>query len=228
MDPELIPIPQPQTKPTRRFLLPLLLTTVVILAAISSLLAYQNLQLQKQIMFLQNPPISPIPPSPAEALAKEGTANWKTYTTATYNFSFSYPPDSKPPYERNSLPDDTNKYIAIDFDSTCFSIEVMPYTTNNSLENFIRYEYYKFKSDKEWLDYDYPAIYGGRMKFGENEMIDTGSGGVLQVHNYFIKISSSLVLGITVSQSTQNGINAGNPNAKQEIDQILSTFTFTE
>ena len=66
MDPELespqIPL-QPKLLSRSEILLrrTLLLTVVVILSGVSSFFIYQNLQLQKQIMFLQNPPISPIP-----------------------------------------------------------------------------------------------------------------------------------------------------------------------
>ncbi len=79
MDQELVSIPQPETKPTRPLILYVLLTAVVIFAAISSFLAYQNLQLQKQITRLtaQAKDVGLVPePIPTEFQ----TANWKTYT----------------------------------------------------------------------------------------------------------------------------------------------------
>jgi len=56
-----------------------------------SLLAYQNMQLQRQIAILQSQPTPT--PLPAEASTKEGdpTANWKTYNYSRFDYSFKLP-----------------------------------------------------------------------------------------------------------------------------------------
>lgn len=77
---------QIQQPPNR---IPLFLAFLALLFLLSSLfLAYQNWQLQKQIKELSKPTPTP---SPAVASAKEGTANWKTYTNEKIGFSFQYP-----------------------------------------------------------------------------------------------------------------------------------------
>jgi hypothetical protein len=60
---------------------------------ISAYLFFQVQSLTKQLAQIQvEVQATPIP-SPTEASAQEGTANWKTYTNTKYGFTFKYPQD---------------------------------------------------------------------------------------------------------------------------------------
>ena len=64
-------------------------SSVIILLAVSGLLAYQNLKLQQQIVTLQTQPTPT--PSLTPTPTTDPTANWKTYTDKNEKISFSYP-----------------------------------------------------------------------------------------------------------------------------------------
>lgn len=80
---------QPQAPVAPKYpLLPVFLTLLFLLSSLY--LAYQNMQLQKQITLLQNapsPPISIIPPTPTT----NPTTDWNIYTDNILKFSFKYP-----------------------------------------------------------------------------------------------------------------------------------------
>lgn len=84
MDPEPVPpqVPQLPKSPLFPLLILLLVTTL--------LLAYQNMQLKKQIVALQIfpiPPISQITPT----TTVDPTENWQTYQDVKSGYSFAYP-----------------------------------------------------------------------------------------------------------------------------------------
>lgn len=78
---------QPITPVTPKKYFPLwpLIILVFLLLGITAFLAYQNLQLQKQIVSFQTQPS----PSPESTI--DPTSNWKTYTNTKYGFSIKYP-----------------------------------------------------------------------------------------------------------------------------------------
>lgn len=84
MDPEPIPTP-PQPKK------PIVLIIFAILLFLSTIfLAYQNLQLKKQILILQT---TPTPPTSLTTPTPDPTENWKTHRSEKYYLQFKYPND---------------------------------------------------------------------------------------------------------------------------------------
>lgn len=78
----------PATSPQNRFPLPVFLLSLLILflLVVTSYLAYQNMQLQKQIRQL-----SVQKRTPTSAPTPISTGDWKTYMDADYHFFFRYP-----------------------------------------------------------------------------------------------------------------------------------------
>lgn len=83
--------PQPTIAPApKKSVFPIFFVVLIlVLLTASGIFAYQNMQLQKQIVILQSQPT----PLPAETLVKEGdpTANWKTYADPQNQYSVKYP-----------------------------------------------------------------------------------------------------------------------------------------
>lgn len=77
---------------TNKFIAFMSILSVLLLLA-SGFLAYQNLQLQKQISQLSVQP-SPSPTPFPETPSADPTADWKTYTNAQFNYSFKYPSEA--------------------------------------------------------------------------------------------------------------------------------------
>ncbi len=80
-----------QPAPKQSFILPVFLSILTFVLLLSTIyLAYRNIQLQKQLFVLQNPPNSPSAPiSPTP----DPTADWKTYTNRKYGYSLKHPND---------------------------------------------------------------------------------------------------------------------------------------
>lgn len=93
MEPQNPAVPTPP--PPKKNNLVIILLTVLLLVSISaSIFLFFRVQgLTKQLaqvqVLVQTTPI----PSPAEASAQAGTANWKTYRSVKYNYEFKHPID---------------------------------------------------------------------------------------------------------------------------------------
>lgn len=89
MDTVASPIQTP-VRPQKTFpLLPILLSVLILFLLGSTIfLAYQNMQLQKQIALLQTAPTPT--PRPSESPPQDPTANWKTYTNSAYGYTLQY------------------------------------------------------------------------------------------------------------------------------------------
>lgn len=76
-------------QPSKRFpILSIVLVFIsLLLLLFTAFLTYQNIQLQKQVVALRSTP------SPTSDVTPDSTANWKTYTNSTNDYSFKYPPN---------------------------------------------------------------------------------------------------------------------------------------
>ncbi|MBI2326207.1 hypothetical protein HYU91_02350, partial [Candidatus Collierbacteria bacterium] len=195
------------------------------------LLAYQNIQLQRQIASLQ---LQPTPtPLPAEVSTKEGdpTANWKTYTNTKLGFSIQYPSNLKvsqepQPYKNNlggttwflSIDDRADgdaagktigTSISVQFNDKPISGESgQPITKiENTVMGIENVTYFNIQN--------YPAVKG-------RQNINPDQNGVAQETILFVHIlQGKLLWSITGdAKSTKDAeIN--------KVNQILSTFKFT-
>ncbi len=223
--------PQPTISPTPPAPKPsILLAVLSIFLCISlagiGLLAYQNMQLQKQIISLQSQPTPT--PLPAETLVKEGdpTANWKTYTNSKYNFTFKYPDNkrvvfdtigygvlSKPMIVSISLY--SNGFQMPKFNTgfkgeLTFSITVVP-TPDNDIVNWVKDEgrltwIYDARVEKSVMD-NLPGYTLVEQKKGLNKLVVTNHN-----NNLFL---------INAYGESKHAIN-------DVFGQILSTFTFLD
>ncbi len=99
------------------FILPLVIVTLVIVAAIIGVGLYIGKKIssvQPQSTVISNSVASPVPsPTP------DVTANWKTYTNAKYNFSFKYPSAWNVTYDQQPDPaGNPDKYSILMGDSS--------------------------------------------------------------------------------------------------------------
>lgn len=221
MDPELEPIPQPETKPTRPFLLPLLLTAVVILSLASALLAYQNMQLKKQITLLQTD-LSPTP-----TVIIDSKEDWKTYLKSNWNISFD-------------LSDDWSNSVILG-DGSFFSKN----TTNAIVLKVNKGKYYKdalfdpysqsFTTDQgQYVNGGSGSVKISDFKVEERvaSLISYDSLASTQEspsysYIYVIKDAETLfTLTFTSQDGDKSKVNI--VNNKKIFDQILSTFTFLD
>lgn len=93
MDLERTPASQPEYKAALSPLLFILIAIVVMLSALSGFLAYQNVQLQKQITL--NGQAHLPRPTPTPVVATNPETGWQKYTNTRYGYSLEYPSDWK-------------------------------------------------------------------------------------------------------------------------------------
>lgn len=85
-----VPLVKPLTpKPHIIFWKLLLGILIIIFISITAFIAYQNMQLQKQVSSLQKPAAA----SPLASPSGDPTAGWQTYTNTKVGFSIKYPAD---------------------------------------------------------------------------------------------------------------------------------------
>ncbi len=223
--------PQPTISPTPPAPKPsILLAVLSIFLCISlagiGLLAYQNMQLQKQIISLQSQPTPT--PLPAETLVKEGdpTANWKTYTNSKYNFTFKYPDNKRVVFDTIgygvlsrptvvSIFLYSNEFQMPKFNTgfkgeLTFSITVVP-TPDNDIVNWVKDEgrltwIYDARVEKSVMD-NLPGYTFIKQKKGLNKLVVTNHN-----NNLFL---------INAYGESKYAIN-------DVFGQILSTFTFLD
>lgn len=171
--------------------------------------------------------------------AANTTEYWKTYKNADFGIVFSYPPDVNSPYERNSLPNDSNKYTVVDFNTQCSGLSIAKYQSDKSLEDYIRYNFVKLTDANEWKNYEnnFLQLANNKIQIGGKETINVGPMGIGETDNFFVKKDASTILLITSSEAVPEGMDSSewkshpcNINAakeKETITQILSSFKFT-
>ena len=189
-------------------ILPILFVLLILLAASTIYLGYQNMQLQKQIKELSmkqiTPPSSPTPNS---------TANWKTYTNANLGFSFHYPGGAYKINEYNTL-------VSIGADQTgglMFEVEKKPNTIISREFDADKLTY------KEYIDLKLPepilknGIVNG---YQEQETVFPSAAQGADMRKIYFQQGSDVYT--VILQPDANDI-------KDTIfDQILSTFKFSE
>ena len=85
---------QPKPQKSSKTLTIVLVVITILSLFLSGYLAYQNYQLRQEIL---QPVVTPEPypievkPSPTVNVTSELTANWQTYTSSVFNYSFKYP-----------------------------------------------------------------------------------------------------------------------------------------
>ena len=102
------PAPAAVNKTSANLTVPLVLLLLLSLGG-TGYLAYQNMQLQKQIAGTKT--ISYASPSPSASATPDPTANWKTYTDPKGFFTFKYPSDFTSSTDTGLLNDPTKSWI---------------------------------------------------------------------------------------------------------------------
>lgn len=201
-----------------------LLIILLLLAGTTAFLAYQDLQLQKQIAELK----IPISPSPTPTTTSDLTVNWKTYTTskAAISISFKYPPTYivKEDTTRDSIggidylifisnePFDTNQGEG--GVSTSFEVDNMSKQYFDQAVGETMYEKKFFINTPKIKSVTVGGLVGKEYSGASGKDIDKGARGpvlVLYMGDRVIQIMSEPSLGIS----------------EEIFNQILSTFTFT-
>lgn len=210
-DPTATPVPAAPAVPvpvkSNNILVAILGILVVLLLGATAYLYYANQQLAQVITNYQRQT-----PSPSPASTPDPTANWKTYRSEKYNFSFKYPSEWQE-YLRPVTPG--AQYVdVISYKPTPiseFTVVYFPDITN--LEGWVQ-----ATKDSGLIN---TAISGQKNINGNTftEVVGLSSNG--EDKTYFIKATSKGYLKIWMEpydQKTQG----------QTFDQILSTFQFTK
>src|SRR5260221_1405311 len=216
-----IPSTEPPKTPSNPPLIALIILVVILLGA-TGLLAYQNMQLQKQITKSQvNTYNSPVPSGTDE------TANWKTYTNTKHGYSIKYPNDWSF-REFSSTKDGAGFYntasgdvignepITINFNQRPSNDQSVPFS-----------DYVKIAAIKEIQGFESLVLIN---------LVTTNSGivGYKTTWNYkTLAGEAKISLPITyfdtklpTGETVQ--INLGDKNDEQIYNKILSTFKFTD
>ncbi len=177
----------------------------------------------------QSPQSTSVSQSTSTPSADE-TANWKSYTDQTYNYSFKYPPQYIKPYGNLEIPQKPRNVIAL---------EILPYNSSDS-QNEIYYSYEDFGT-KLALGFCAAGGYSGESYCDSvhKSIPLTNKYGIeaLKLYlngttTYFGKIQKSVVgpwfvVNITAKSSKSQTVLyiTGDENL---FDQIFSTFKFTQ
>lgn len=219
--------PTEPSKSNRFLVLTLSLLTLILLAS-TGYLAYQNMQLKKQIA---QPSASPSPTS-----TPDPTANWKTYTNHEYGYSVEYPSDwkvseAKPPntpdwpydiLQENQLHE--VKFLEEKIDTWPGSFVIL---VNKNPENF---------DTKSWAsNYFVPLISDPTVNLAEPQgeiSINNHTAykfSVFEFDGYRTEIGLVKNGNIYMFTFTDDTPNDPNLEEHKEIyNQILSTFKFLE
>ena len=225
--PVISPTPKPSISPF------ILFFSLCISLAGVGLLAYQNLQLQKQIASLQTQPTptsSPTPQAKPDPALRD-TANWKTYTNTKLGFSIQYPSNLKvsqepQPYKNNlggttwflSIDDRADGDVAGKTIGTSISVQFndkpisgesgQPITKiENTVMGIENVTYFNIQN--------YPAVKG-------RQNINPDQNGVAQETILFVHVLQGKLLW-----SITGDIKSTKDAEINKVNQILSTFKFT-
>lgn len=230
---------QPLTVGTRpkpnNFLVILLSVLLLLSVSIAGFFAFQTQKLVNELTVLKTkenvvPVVTPEPESTFPMYTEptaDPTANWKTYTNTKYNFSFKYPSD----FKINEMADEVY--------STAYRGTII---NSGPIDPFGKSLSITFSSRSNLNDPDAAceqndgvmgrcADYKGRgVKFNkESSVINNSTGIYVQTNEptaktyYLRKTSGSKVVEVGL----WNGDSTLTKNDIDTLDQILSTFKFT-
>lgn len=208
------PIVEPKKKPILEVVLVVLLIISLITAGD---LFYRNQKLQKQIANLSVQPT----PSPTT----DPTANWKTYENNEFGFIVKYPFDYKILFDEKTPiimkpggeRDGTGAF-------SFYKISFTPLDAYTDLQSLIAENINQSK--QTWGDNspEYKSISSiYNVKVGDIDGLSYDMMCAGYCHHIFIKKDSTKYFQITVINANQNIKNM----YQSEVDQILSTFKFT-
>ena len=228
MDPQSPQIPKPaspaggQPQPPRFPLLLVLLSLLSLLLLLSTgYLAYQNMQLQKQIKKLSSQQITTTP-----STTPDPTANWKTYTNTSWDISFKYPAEwvdiipsgesfiSEGSANKVNLRIDKGRYynnVPLDPYSTAFTVAVGQHPGGDNENTKI--------ADIKVDGHDAVII--------SMDGLQSTQEAPSFLYDYIVRDGNSL---FTLSFWSADGAKSKEniTNQKQTFDQILSTFKFID
>ena len=219
----------PITPTPKSSILPIVLSIFlcVSLAGVS-LLAYQNMQLQRQIAILQSQP-TPTPsvanPPLAETPTVDPTSSWKTYTNDKFKFSIKYPLDWRVLSQNIKNDNWTSATFFQAYSPGTILQEREPFIEMVFSVNALKPEVYSI--DKQTISYS--KDFGGEPSEIEAYKIGTfqgkaisvkGSVGNIDRRAVFIEKDNLIYHIDLLWKSGQQGFET-------TMDQILSTFKFT-
>jgi hypothetical protein len=240
-NPEMVP-PTPVISPTPQPHSKVLAIIALLCLGIAGFFAYQYFQLKQQIsqQAQTNLSISPSPnlnqqqtafPTTAVQQITDSTKDWQIYTSSTYNLSFKYP-NSFRVNESNKNDTGFGKSISVDYNQTggqpqrWISISIVDKTTIQPLLNLSMGQVYKYTPVK---DFPVSNTRLSNQQIGgiEAMVFDADRGWEMPTGplRTFIVLKDNVYYKIFTTYS--NTSVGPNNNFVQIVDQILSTFSFS-
>ncbi|OGM77346.1 hypothetical protein A2188_03180 [Candidatus Woesebacteria bacterium RIFOXYA1_FULL_43_9] len=197
-----------------------LVVLVVFLSAVTVFFLWQNMQLRQQLAVMVQPVVTPSP-SPSDS---DGIADWKTYKNDVLGIEFKYPPEYSLDYSSNSFKEGDTVSILVPAPIKNAGGKV---GETNIILLTVAKPVLSSLSLVEWLKGSVYSSYPGKFVVNKRlagqdtvDVFDCGEG----CFTYLFTKHEEKVYGVVYRSDVydEKGL------LQKNIDQILSTFKFTE